>query len=315
MTVPWFIGSGGALHSPEVVRTLAYAATSGSEGVISAGDMQVQQLGVPGSSVQIVTGACAMLNRSPGGDHQTYVDRELATLQLAIAATGSGAGRSDLIVRRVEDPDYPGFSSPADTVNGPYARYAVISGVPNTTTKAKTLNLGYPAIALARIDIPVSTATITTAMIKDLRKVCKPNRQRETDAIYPGGNYPMDAVANKSIGTSRAIDIPDWATWATVKCDLSGLCLLNGNTTGMLSGIFAGISFPETGYDENWGGSAGAYQRTSYVVAGEFAIPLAMRETAQTVTMRGRRTAGPGYLRSDAYSTLFVDVEFLEKAY
>ena len=181
MSVPWAIASNGAKHSGEVARTLAFAATQGSEGVISVGDMAVQQLAVAGASVQIIPGACAMLNRSPGGDHQTYVDRELATLQLAIASTSSGGGRSDLIVRRVEDPDFPSWAVPVDPLLGPYSRYAVISGVPNTTTTAKQLNLGYPAIALARIDIPLSTATITTAMIKDMRKVCNPRRQRFVD--------------------------------------------------------------------------------------------------------------------------------------
>ena len=54
-SVPWFVG-GGALHSPEVARLLAHAATSGAAGVVTPADLAVSALPVPGASVRVAVG-------------------------------------------------------------------------------------------------------------------------------------------------------------------------------------------------------------------------------------------------------------------
>ncbi|WP_348240077.1 hypothetical protein, partial [Salmonella enterica] len=87
---------------PEVARLLAYAATAGAKGIVTPGDIKVVPLDVPGSSVRVHAGACLIPSEAAGGAQQTYVGRNPSADTVSISATGSGSGRSDLIVARVE---------------------------------------------------------------------------------------------------------------------------------------------------------------------------------------------------------------------
>lgn len=203
-SVPWFIG-GGAQHSPEVARLLAYAATNGAEGVVSPGDLKVAPLDVPGASVRVLAGACLVPNRAAGGIAQTYVGRNPSQDVVAIGATGSGAGRSDLVVARVEDPFMAGepWDDPADPITGPYIFTRVISNVPAGTTRLQDVpgHAGESGIALARIDVPANTGAITTGMIKDLRKLA----QARSSTAYDVQNPPaQDFVGRGEI---------EWHNW------------------------------------------------------------------------------------------------------
>jgi len=166
--VPFFVG-GGALHSAEAARQLAYAVTGGAAGVAAAGDLEITQLPVAGTSVRAASGGAVIPNLYPGGSQQSYTVRAASTTDVSVTATGSGAGRVDLVIARIDDPHYGG-TIPADVTVGPYDRLDIIQNVAAGSTDIPA-GLAYPAIALARLDIPASTATITTSMITDLRKV------------------------------------------------------------------------------------------------------------------------------------------------
>jgi hypothetical protein len=166
--VPFFVG-GGALHSAEVARTLAYAVTAGAAGVAVAGDLQITQLPTPGTSVRAAAGGAVIPNLYPGGSQQSYTVRAASTTDIAVTATGSGSGRVDLVIARIDDPEYGG-TIPADVTVGPYVTLAIIQNVAAGSTDIPA-GLAYPAIALARLDIPASTATITTSMITPLAVV------------------------------------------------------------------------------------------------------------------------------------------------
>ena len=311
MTVPWFIGSNGALHSPEVARSLAYAATGGGEGVVSPLDMRVVALGVPGASVGILPGGAVMLNRSPGASYQSYVDRVLATEFLAIGATG-GVARHDLIVRRVQDPDYPGWNVPADPVNGPYATYAVITGVSANCTTAKELNLNYPAIALARIDIPPLTGAIQQGHIVDLRKMANRRSERRVFMGQPGAQDLVSAVSVNFPNTFvPTVDIPQWATHYSLIAHLAGVNRVTGPAIGYLWALLgeanAGHAAP-VGYDVN---GATDSDRDTYLIANTGSL-LGYEGTTQTLRVIGRRDLGPGALRFANYSTVVFDIEFFE---
>ena len=90
-STPWFVG-GGAHHSPEVARVLAYAASSGAEGIVTPEALRVRPLAVPGTSVRIAPGACLIVNRYPGGAWQTYVGRNPVEHTVPITAAGAGGG-------------------------------------------------------------------------------------------------------------------------------------------------------------------------------------------------------------------------------
>ncbi|MDG4792705.1 hypothetical protein [Micromonospora sp. WMMD1082] len=309
--VPWFVG-GGAEHSPEVARMVAYAALRGNEGIMGAGDMLVRALAVPGTSVRIAPGACAITCRAAGGAYQSYAGRSPSETTLAIAPTG-GSARSDLIVARVEDPFMPGepWGNPSDVKVGPYIHYRVISNVPSSTTTVAQLGLGYSAIALARIDIPASTGTITQAMVKDVRKIANPRRERHLDLIYPASTISITSASYQQLATSRPLAVPSWATYARVVVTSSGMRLNAANTFGYVRcEIGSGHAVSErTTFDENWTGNA---SRSTYLCGGELAVPAGIRGTNQVIRFMGTRETGSGQLQVDAGTTITVDVEWYE---
>lgn len=317
-SVPWFVG-GGAIHSAVSARNVAYAAMGGAEGIMEAADLKVSQLTAPGGAVKIAIGGVALRNSYAGGAQQMYAGRNTADLNVNVAATG-GVGRSDMVVVRIDDPQYGG-QIPADRTIGPYIMAQVISNVNPTYTKASQLGLTYPAIALARIDILANTAGITNAMIKDVRKIARPRRQSFVDVTQATNNEGVVAgqsQAGLALGSyatfarSTPYAVPEWATRAKIIVTASGLACVVGNTVGQIRPVFGGsqIGF-DTMVDINW---AGSNVRATYVAAGEMAVPAAWRGTNQYAYAQWMHSAGPGYLLADSGSTMIFEIEFLEVA-
>lgn len=304
---PWFIG-GGAHHSPDVARLLAYAATGGKEGVVGPGDLKVNASS--STSVTVDAGACVILNRSAGAQQQSYVGRATSTTGVPVTATGAG-GRSDLVVVRVEDPQYSPWPTPNDPVATQYIRPFVVQGVPAGTTSAADLNLGYSAIALARLDIPANTTAITSAMVTDLRRLASPRSQREVLAGSP-------AAANVTLTSSTFVTFPDyrpqvvvppWATHAIVLVHVTSIGRVSGDTTGALH-VQLG---PQVGADVpfNQEGTAGD-ERITLMLASELDV-RAMQGRLQTLVVSGRRATGPGMLKTLTGTRVVYDVQFVER--
>jgi hypothetical protein len=229
-SVPWFVG-GGAEHSPEVARLLAYAATNGAEGIVAPGDLKVAPLAVPGASVRVLTGAALILNKAAGGTQQTYVARNPSEDTVGVSATGSGAGRSDLVVAQIKDPYMPGepWADPANPKVGPYIFTTII---PNVAPGTTTVPAGVSGIPLARIDIPANTATITSTMIKDLRKLAQARSDRDLYQFTgPATDINTPAVSASfldwNIPGSPTVTVPTWANKAIVLVTLSGIIAWN----------------------------------------------------------------------------------------
>ncbi|SCL32990.1 hypothetical protein GA0070616_4607 [Micromonospora nigra] len=316
--VPWFIG-GGAEHSPEVARMIAYSAFRGNEGVMAAGDLAVKALDVPGTSVRVMPGACAINSRAVGGAYQAYGGRAPSESLVEIGSTGSGAGRSDLIVARVEDPFMPGepWSEPPDVTAGPYIFPRVISGVPAGTTTVDALGLGYSAIALARIDLPASTGTVTQAMITDLRRVANPRRERRLIVSSPASNHDiaLSTFADWPSAAVKPVTVPTWATQVRIVQTIAG-CLafwdkVNGETRVRLGTLYG----QPTLYDTNSVVGGDALDKTM-VTADTLAVPSAMRGTTQDVALQARTTyrgaTGTAILRATVATTIVTDIEFVE---
>lgn len=167
-TTPWFIE--GALHSAQVARNLVYAATGGKQGLVTSADCQVLELATPGGSVRVVPGT--VVATAQGLADESYLARLPVEDTVAITPTDSTAARSDLIVVRVVNPAYetaPADWPAIDPSNGPFVQTYVYEGVPAGTTDVQAVDPGVSAITLARVDLPVSTATVTQGMIVDLR--------------------------------------------------------------------------------------------------------------------------------------------------
>lgn len=310
--VPWFIG-GGAEHSPAVARMLAYAATNGADGIISPADMRVTALPTPGSAVRILPGGATMLNRYPGAPNQSYTVRNATATDVEVPATGSAGGATRFLILRVDDPEFGG-QAPANARTGPYVRAVLVNSI---------TYLAYPFVALARIVQPANTATITQAMITDLREVANPRTGRvqrmargipTTDLTTQLPNY------QNFPNYVPEIDVPAWATHVQATMQVYGVGIVNAATLGdweLVIGWAPGpvlISDMST-YDFNqFGTVANPMRAPAMGLIIDKPIPAAMRGTRQTIRGRGGRSlaSGSGFLRSDSQTQTVFDVWFME---
>lgn len=322
---PWVVG-GGAEHSPEVARLLAYVASSSAEGIVTSGDLKVSALPVAAESIRVAPGAALIRNRFAGGGQQTYAVRNTAAHDAPVVATDSGGGRSDLVVARIHDPQYAG-EIPTDPTDYQYVRTEVIQGVPSGTTSALDLNLGYPAIALARLDIPASTATITDSMIADLREVAQPRTKRHlfTYALTAEDepdwlNWPTGAPPDGEAWPNYFwhVDIPEWAQrvrirafWAQVRVEQK-----TPNNYGHLWVRIGTVANGFSSQHVNWDiATTGGITRQAWMVADDRSVPSAFRGTRQQVYLRGYLNNDNGNVpKLDMQSAISVDLEFYETA-
>lgn len=317
--VPWFVG-GGAEHSPEVARLLAFSATSGSEGVVRSGDLKVAATSTPSGQVQVRPGAGIILNRAIGGDLQSYMARMPTADTVSVAQTTSAGGRSDLVVIQVEDPFMSGepWQDPTDPTVGPYVFTRVISNVPSTATRLQDVPgyEGRSAITLARIDIPANTATITSSMIKDMRNMARRRSDRQLLTGDPGTGAALTSstfTAWPPAATAFSVDVPDWATSMTARVEMLG-----GQTAAAVAGQLRLVlndsnDYAFATYNYNYAAQTGQ-ARQPIVIAGTIAIPAALRGTTVSLRPSGLRSSGTGNLFTVDSAYYVADVQFTEKA-
>jgi len=304
--VPWFTG-GGAEHGPEVARMLAYAATSGSEGVVSSADLRVTALPTPGAAVRVYPGGAVMLNRYPGAPNQSYTARSASATDVAIPATTSSGGATRYVILRVDDPQYGG-QAPANPVSGPYVRYAVVNSIANLT---------YPFIPLAKITQPASTATITQAMIADARDLCNPRRESHVLMGTPTVGARMESSGGLEYPSFRPnIAIPEWAGKVSIIATIASIASVGGNTYGVMAASLGPrgsnqFRSADTNYDVDL---AGVEARHTFVIGGKGTIPAALRGTTQALGTEFRRIDGPGYLITRRGTSVIYQVTFEEAA-
>lgn len=326
---PWMIG-GGAEHSVEVARLLAYAATSGAEGVVEPASLRVTAQSTPNGTVSVRPGAALILNRYAGGGQQTYVLRNASATSVTIPATGAGGGRTDAIIARVLDPQYEG-AAPSNPVTFNYARLERIASVPSSLTDIKQLNLTYPAVLLARVQIPASTGTITNGMITDLRKVAIPRRETvlrtynltsgEGHALGNKGTYPTQSTwPLESANAMADFEIPAWATRVKVVVTWAGVKVPPGSVVGWVWAQIGAnanadrIITQAVKYDSP---NSTNTQRTTLVAADEKYVPAGLRGTSQKLYPSGNvlsESSASARLTSDSGTAVVVQLEFLETA-
>lgn len=307
-SVPWFV-EGGAEHSSEVTRLMAYAAFGGSQGIVGTSDLQVRALSSPAASVQVMTGACAILNRATGGAYQAYAGRMISADKVSIAATGVSP-RSDLIVARVENPYSYGetWPLPSNAKEGPYIFTRVISGVANWVTNVRQVRPNDSAITLARVDLPANTSAVTGAMIKDLRQLVQPRKERELHTASPPNDQNWFGDKGSWVqwpGAARwRVDVPSWATTARVVLNLAGVQVINGSIWGGTAFRLGSIQGQSV-----WAESSTA--RINMISADTLWIPPEMRGTTQWLEgLVFLDSKNPGGLQADNATTAIADVEW-----
>lgn len=166
--VPWFTtggveGEGGAENYGELARAATYAGTMAATGIIEPADFRVTALPTPGAAVRVHKGSAVIKSTYPGVFGQSYVVQERDYTDVPVAATGSSGGATKYVYLLIEDTQFTG-QPPESVEGGPYNSYHMTTTLPQFE----------PYLLLAQIDQPKSTATITNAMITDLREVANP---------------------------------------------------------------------------------------------------------------------------------------------
>lgn len=299
----------GATHSAQQFRMLVRDLANGAEGITQGDDLKVTQRSTPGGGVTVGDGSAVVRGRA-NTFQGSYAACNIGSVNVDIAATGAGGGRSDMVILRIEDPEYEGSLNPA---TDQIAYFQVIS---NVSASATTIPDGRTGIPLARVDIPVNTSTITTAMITDLRKVANPRRSRTLVTQSP-------ASISSAIGSSTSysyfstaagwnITIPDWATKAIVKIDVSPIRYDLGNFWGQISATFgSSLSTQAITLDDNQGSGT---RRIPAIIADTLTLPASYRSTTQLLRVRAAAlsTGQAGRIYVDSGTTLVADVQFEE---
>lgn len=321
----------GAQSSARIARLQHQSGTASGNGVVDSDHLRVLPLEVPGTAVRITSGGATIL----GQEQQfqgSYFAYNVGDATVDISATGSGGGRVDMVVLRVEDPSIDGTSWNHDVTADPVYYFRVIEGVGINQTEPPQ---GMTAIPLARIHIPANTATITSDMITDLRQSANPRNQRVL-RVQRGGTQ-SDGETWDEAGNIQdpdferwpqhdwTVTIPAWATQVQVLADWSNTFLEpTGETDGtqdargeLFVGLVGGPDGPlyttSSAYNFNQTSPTNGY-RCSAANKDQIAIPPEWRGLTVNVRMYVSGTAGQdGRLVADQWANFSCDLEFLEE--
>jgi len=321
-TVPIFVG-GGAEHSPELIRVLASAATSGAMGIIGAGDLQVRALNVPGTKVRIAPGIGVMPNRYPGGGNQSYIGRNASETLVDVPATTSSGGKAWLVIMRVKDPQYAG-AVPADVKNGPYTFLELVAC--GATDKALPLGTAYPYVPLARINMPASTATVLQSYITPLREMAMPRRRRDLNTLGLTGAQSETQTSTAAGGeqwpnaASWYCEVPEWATQVRVRADWAQVFVPAGQVGGELwvqIGKEVAADTRETQHTQYLTPDSDRNQRSSFICADTINVPATWRGGVRYVTLQAKLSqiysgGNAARLIANGGSAVVCDLEWLE---
>jgi hypothetical protein len=297
----------GATHSAQQFRMLVRDLARGAEGVTQGDDLKVTQRTTPGAGVSVADGSAVVKGKvNPFQGH--YAACNIGAADVPIASTG-GTGRSDMVILRIEDPEYEGTLNPAvDQI----AYFQVIS---NVSSSAKTIPDGRTGIPLARIDIPANTSTITNAMITDLRQIANPRRERQmfthsptADSNLIGGSTSFSYFSTEP---GWNIAVPDWATTARIRIDISPLRYSVNDYTGALQATLgSSLTLQQVSLDDNQGSGV---RKIPAIVADTRTIPASYRGTTQLLRAQANGASGnTGRINVSTFTTFVYDVEFTE---
>ncbi|MER5642045.1 hypothetical protein ABT095_34550 [Kitasatospora sp. NPDC002227] len=297
----------GGTHPARAFRMMVRDLARGSQGVTEGNDLKVRPTATPGAAVRVGDGSAIVRGATFGQGCYTQYNIGDAAVQVAPTA---GTGRTDLLVLRVEDPEYEGSRNPAVDQIGYF------QVIPNVSATATTPPQGMTAIPLARITLPPNCQTVTDAMITDLRSIANPRRSRRIFTGFPKSddNYTAGQNTPWPLASQWRIWIPDWATQTRIILQLNAVQVI-GNGVWALQGFQFGALTGETVVID----SAMDYsQRINVVSADTLNIPADHRDTVQTLRSlitRSPGDGGQGLLQADVATTIVADVEFEEGVY
>lgn len=330
-----FDSAAWAINGPEIGASLARRAMYAEArqgGIVQKDDLKVSQLTVPGVGVLISEGVGLILNGYQADPNEVYVvsNPSAHTVPAIEMPPANPSPKSYILAVVVGDPDFSQAGHPWMQATDPplgqettfqYVRPTLIE----VSASATSLDVNYPALPLARIDIPASTTTITDSMITDLRTLSNP-RSDQTILVSPNGAWDNAAPRYIPSGSAFAdwgpqeyapsVKIPSWATRAIVVASVNGVGLVDTsvNISGNVRTQLGTVSGPSTTFDISTGGgairmnlqTAGTYNVSS-IAGSTVALRLEGYENKPASPTTAQR------LRLQSGSQMIFDVRFFEE--
>ena len=307
----------GAKHSADVFRQAYHDLSAGAEGVSLPQSLHVKQTGTPSNQVQVMPGGVVLPNTYSGGAGQSYTGRVASATLVDVPPSDSTGAKSYYIIFRVQDPQFGG-QAPSDPLVGPYSFLECVS---------TSANVGHPHYRLARINVPASTATITSAMITDLREVAMPRRWDEwrPRALVAADTETLTASGEvgeyfPNAGGPQTLHVPAWATRAQIRCEWLAVRYGAGNAYGQMwveYGPYGGPSLRERSTQKYQFDTPAAnnVSRANWVVVDDVPIPASYRGTDQLFVPKARRLGGvTNSVQMDSLTGMSLEVRFLQVA-
>lgn len=330
-----FDSAAWAINGPEIGAALARRAqyaVSRQSGVVQQGDLKVRALDTPGVGMIIESGVGIVVNgyqnSLPAGPNEAYVVNNPGahTIPSSEMPGSNPAAQSYIVAIVVGDQDFsqtghPWMPStgvpPGEEATFQYVRPTLIP----VSAGATSLSVNYPALVLARLDVPPSTTTITDGMITDLRGLANP-RQEQQIFVSPSGQFstastiPSGSTYANWSSYAPSVNVPAWAKRAIVVASINGVRLKDAsvNIAGNVRTKLGTVSGPATTFDMP-AGRVGA-QRENLQTAGEYDVSAL--SGAQTLRVEGYEST-PASPTTDQRLTLqngsqiVFDVRFFEE--
>lgn len=323
----------GAIMSSAQARQAAYSAAA-HEGVVLADDLKVTQLSTPGVGVQIAPGVVTILNRYQSVINESYSasNPSVHIIPESQMPASNPSARSYILAVVIGDPEFAQTGHPWMLASDPpageettfeYVRPTLIQVSAGATSIPGAT---YPYYALARIDIPANTTTITNSMITDLRRLANPRRQRDVSvSLASSWSNSSPAIMAQGGWTSwgaaqfqpQAI-IPSWARFCTALVRVGGAYIPDvaaANIAGGIRLVLGSIVGPATYFDLPAGMSGN--HRLDLEAAQRFGV-ASIAGTTVNLNIQAWQTA-PGSPtanqrpRLQNASQIVVDLEFTEQ--
>jgi hypothetical protein len=314
----------GATLNSALARTQAFAACSGAEGIVQKGDLKVSQLTVAGNGILVGTGSALILN-----NYQTNTDQVYTVSNPAVHTVTSGEMPSSspsvqhfIVAIVVGDPEFSQTGHPwmlgTDPPSGTEDTfdYVRVTFIPCAGGATDLGAIGYPAVALARLDIPASTTTITNAMITDLRSLARPRTQLVQGFIDSGPNVSISSSWHRFPDANViTVKIPSWAVKAKIMGYVEGIKLYAAGSARIQPYMTTGdgrATTEITNVNENAPGTSA--DRRSYNVGGSFDVRDIAGETHSFgVRAQDTNSSYDAFLRVISSSSAFLQVYFEEQ--
>lgn len=307
--LPMMLNQPGLEYPAEILRAEHFAATAGGNGVSAPGDMKVRPQPAADGTVQIAPGNATAVSRFAGQANQSYMIPAFTAETLTVPPTGSGGGRTDLVVAWVRDPDHRGESfTPEQAPSVDFWKYEVLQGRDNTN------GLPFPVVPLAVITRPRNTTIVTNAHITDVRELTNPKSQRRLWADQ------LDRADRQSVHTAstvwptkatHVVNVPALATRCVVLATWGTVLATPGTTIGSVHVRLraADGTTVETQVSTWVTPNTTAESRFSITLGDTRTIPAAMRGKQVTVEMMGTKVSGSNAYM-DGGSSATLDIEF-----